>query len=270
MPDAGLLTAPAYFELQLQLERQMNADNLTTARWHLLNSKMPWNASITPDVIELINDKLGYPAPGTPVSSLVPIAPLPAVTDSPYIALCLGHGRDGDEGNIGAGGVSEEDYNLPLIEELQAELSKRGIQSVIISHYAGNGYSAAMNWLASELKELGVTAAIEFHYNAYEGESSGHETLYWESSKRGITLAKSILQALDQEFPDHPSRGIQPKSANDRGALFLSLTHCPAVIAEPFFGDNPTEWARFSSADGVAQLVQAYANGISNWIATLA
>ncbi len=245
----------------------MNSPSLTTARWHLNNhSSMPWSADVSAAVLAVINDKLGFPAPGVKPEELVPIAPLPAWRPQPLVALCLGHGRAGDEGNVGAAGVSEEEYNLPVIEAVAELLKARGIAVIVIRFYQGNGYQTAMQWLAKRLLDLGVTAALEFHFNAFDREAHGHEVLHWSHSVRGVTLAQAMLDALDFAFPTHLSRGLKPKAATDRGALFLSLTHCPAAILEPFFGDNLEEWNRFDDPDEVRTLEQAYADGIASWI----
>ena len=241
----------------------MNNEELTTARWHLVNSAMPWGKITTAALLELLNDKLGYAGPDAPVE---PIAPLPALDARPLIALCLGHGRPVDEGNVGAGVVSEEDYNLPMMQALCGELARRGIRSICIEHYPPAGYQDAMVWLAYELERRGVTAAIEFHFNAANKTASGHEVLHWQNSVRGVTLARCVNESLTVHFPNHPNRGLKPKSHKDRGALFLSLTHCPACIAEPFFGDNPVEWLAFSSDAGLARLVAAYADGIEDFL----
>ena len=247
----------------------MNPDLLTTARWHITNrSEMPWGDVVTAELLALINDKLSYPAPGTNESALVPIASLPAVDASQHIALCLGHGRAGDEGNVGAGGVSEEDYNLPVINLVAGWLREWGIRVSIYSLYKGNGYDSAMSWLAQQMLVDGITGAVEFHFNAYDKKAKGHEVLHWKDSVRGVTLAQSILDALDEAYPNRVSRGLKPKSPKDRGALFLSLPHCPCALVEPFFGDNPAEWAQFDETGERALLAKVIAGGIRSWIRT--
>ena len=243
----------------------MNTEDLTTGRWHLMNvMDIPWEQSVTDSLLELINEKLGFAPPGVGEH---PIAPLPDFGVQQKVALCLGHGRSGDEGNVGAGGVSEEDFNLPLIQIVANLLRAQGVDVVIISYYQGNGYTAAMVWLAQELERLGVTLALEFHFNAYDKTVSGHEVCHWKGSKRGIVAAKFVNDSYTEHFPSLPNRGLKPKSPQDRGALFLSLTHCPAVILEPFFGDNPKEWGKMSRADSVIHLADANAQGILNYLA---
>lgn len=243
----------------------MDDDNLTTARWSLINVPSPeWGDGVAETLLELLNDKLGYSPPGF---KSVPISNLPDFGTPQVVALCVGHGRSGDEGNVGAGGISEEDFNLPLVQLVASNLRALGIRVVVISYYEGNGYTSAMTWLAAELKRLGVTLALEFHFNAYDKTKSGHEVLHWEGSKRGVVLAEYMNDSYSEFFPHLPDRGLKPKSSGDRGALFLSLTHCPSCILEPFFGDNPEEWAKMSHSDSVLHLASANTNGILRYLA---
>lgn len=249
----------------------MNSSHLTTARWHLLQSgqTLPWGEEVSESLIQLIGDTLGYPSPATPDEDLLPIAPLPVTGPhrNHLVALCLGHARPVDQGNVGAGGVSEEEYNAGLIEKVAARLHKRGIACFIVDYYPGAGYESAMHWLARHLRDRKATAAIEFHFNASVGSKArGHEVLHWEGSTKGVSLGRCIINRLDATFPDQPKRGLKPRSPRDRGALFLSLTHCPACIGEPFFGDNPADWDRFDDTEESDRLADAYADGIEDFV----
>lgn len=230
-----------------------------------LSEFLPLDGPVREAVMEVLGDILNYPTPGTPLG---PLAALPPAGSKSRIALCLGHARSGDEGVESVDKTSEEEFNYPLIERIAAELRKQGHDVVVVSYYEGNGYTAAMTWLAKHLLKSGATAAIEFHFNAGggSGKARGHEFLHWEESRKGILLARCLLSAFDTAFPEHPSRGLKKLNAKDRGALFVSLTHCPACIAEPFFGDNPEEWHLFADPEGIDRLVSAYVRGITWFI----
>lgn len=239
---------------------------LTTARWTLLNSTMPWSAGVNAAMLALLSDRLGFPPPSDGKDFrdandvFLPIAPLPS-KDSPFIfGLYRGHGRPVDEGNVGFGGVSEEDYNEVLMQMVAARLTKRGIANYMVMDYPPKGYEEAMLWVARHAKDAGATAVSEFHYNAFDKTKRGHEVLHWQNSKRGVELARCQEDAM--RFLPNPSRGLKAKSARDRGALFLSLTHCPATILEPFFGDNKEDWNFFSSDEGLNLLADMITDGI--------
>jgi N-acetylmuramoyl-L-alanine amidase len=246
----------------ISIRTGMNKNILITAIRHV-KERILLDGEARDEVLSLLGDLLNFPAPGTPIA---PLAPLPAAGGKQCIALCLGHGRSGDEGADSINKTSEEEYNHPLLGQIQRELMRRGHDVIVISYYEGNGYTTAMTWLAKTLIARGATAAIEFHFNSGTGRSRGHEFLHWSESRKGVLLARALLAAFDRAFPEHPSRGLKMRGAKDRGALFLSLTHCPACIAEPFFGDNRDEWDLFSSDEGIERLVTAYVSGIEAWI----
>jgi len=187
------------------------------------------------------------------------------------IALCLGHARPGDSGAAAADcQTTERKFNRAVIERLTGVLRSDGVEVIPVLEYRGSTYATAMLWLSRYLKDKEATAAIEFHFNAANGSAEGHEFLHWAQSLRGKTLATDMLLAFDAAFPKETSRGLKPISFSGRGAAFLQYTHCPACIAEPFFGDNPRQWSLFNSPAGMARLVSAYAAGIKNWIASQA
>lgn len=163
------------------------------------------------------------------------------------VALCVGHSRRiggrVEGGAVSVGNVSEHSYNKDLAEKIKHWLDEFGIPSIIVSNYAGSGYTAAQKWLAGYLKEEGVTAAVELHFNSSDNPTAtGHEWLFWASSSKGRILAKELDASMLEMFPDFKQRGIKPRGSGDRGAEFLKLTHCPSVIAEPFFGSNREDW----------------------------
>jgi N-acetylmuramoyl-L-alanine amidase len=165
---------------------------------------------------------------------------------NPLIALCIGHSRlvnsRPEGGAVSTGGKSEWEYNCGLALMVQGLLNTAGIKSKVYNLYHGDGYGAAQRWLAATLKADKATLAVELHFNAAGPTATGHEWLYWESSKNGKALAGAIDGKMRANVPELTARGIKPKTSADRGAEFLRGTHCPACIAEPFFGSNASDW----------------------------
>jgi N-acetylmuramoyl-L-alanine amidase len=180
------------------------------------------------------------------------------------IALCVGHSRKID-GRTEGGAVSHDGksnewhYNLPLAIRIRLYLREHGIRASIISEYQGKGYSAAQRWLAGHLATLGVRLALELHVNSAGPTATGHEWLHWHSSTRGRAFAGHLDHAFRDAFPTLKARGLKPKTPADRGAEFLRLTHCPAVIGEPGFGSNAGDWQLLANQEAVAR---AYTAGI--------
>ncbi len=180
------------------------------------------------------------------------------------LAICIGHSRKGDRGAVSTGGVSEHVFNTNLGSAIKAILMRHGLDSEVESHYEGRSYGEAMRWLAALLKRKGFTHAVELHFNAASPEAKGHEFLHHRASAKGRALAQALAESFQKFFPNSTPRdgGVKAIPQGGRGDLFVALTHCPAVICEPFFGSHPAEWASFSSHAGCQKLAEALAAGI--------
>lgn len=183
------------------------------------------------------------------------------------IAICIGHSRwiNGrrDGGAISSDGTSEWVFNSKVAAILSKELERVGHSSVIYNNYKGSGYTSAMMWIAGEVKKDKCDLAIELHFNFLDGINNdighGHEWLYWHSSVKGKKLAECFFEAQKKIIPTVVPRRIVPIKEG-RGASFLELTHCPAVIGEPFFGDD--DWDKVDAT----RVAFVYAAGINAYL----
>jgi len=183
------------------------------------------------------------------------------------IAICIGHSRSGDSGAVSVGNVTEHTFNTAHGNRVAALLADIGQPVEVISHYEGNGYTAAQKWLAAYLKAKGAILALELHFNAADSpKAQGFEYLHHEDSHRGRDLADAILTAHRNRFPGAVCRGLQPIAPGGRGFEFLRRTPCPAVICEPFFGSNTDEWLLYTKETGRNRLAEAYAAGIKSFL----
>jgi len=172
------------------------------------------------------------------------------------IALCVGHSRRNDRGAVSAGNVTEWVFNRDVANLTRDDLAAAGVEALVYSVYPRSSYGAAIRWLATELRKDGVDAAVELHFNSAHPSAHGYEYLHWATSTGGKALASALHSAHKAAMPQQKDR--------DRGSYFLRKTHCPAVIAEPFFGSNPQEWATWGDAQ--ERLAQIYAAGIRSWL----
>jgi len=188
----------------------------------------------------------------------------------PAVAICIGHSREvngrHEGGAVAADGSTNEwAYNSALAPLIVSALARQTIRAVVVDAYEGHGYGAAMRWLATHLKELGVRSAVELHFNdSDDAGAHGHEWLYWHSSPRGKRLAESLSDEFCLGMPGIRRRGAKAKAPGDRGAEFLSGTHCPAVICEPFFGSNRSDWSEATL--GRQKIANAIAEGIAEYL----
>ena len=179
------------------------------------------------------------------------------------IAICVGHSRPGDSGAVSAGGVSERFANGLLAKQIKAKLEAHDIECDIIDSYQGGNYSAAMRWLGRKLATVKATGAVELHFNWGVPEAHGHQWMHWHESVGGRFLASALHNSMLAACPDHKARGVIGLRPKDCGAEFCRATPCPAVIAEPYFGSNPHEWAWVKSHQH--ELAQVIADGIAAW-----
>ena len=164
----------------------------------------------------------------------------------PVLAICVGHSRHNDMGAVACDGKTDEwTYNMQVAYEMQAALAEAGVESIVVDQYVGRGYTEAMYNLSAELKELKVESAIELHFNSAHPNARGSEMLHLDTSRKGKRLAQCLQEAVMDEFQT-ADRGTKGRAAG-RGVQFLEKTHCPAVIAEPFFGSNEADWEIFGN-----------------------
>lgn len=183
------------------------------------------------------------------------------------VALCVGHSRKikgrTEGGAVSVDGTNEWEFNSRLAELIADELEILGVEVRIWSEYRGSSYGSAMTWLAEEIEDWKADCAIELHFNSATPGASGHEWLYWHTSDRGMLLAAEFNKFMMDSFPEIRQRGIKPIKHKERGSGFLRLTHCPAVVTEPFFGSNDGEWGLINS--DFEELATIHADAIYEW-----
>ena len=176
------------------------------------------------------------------------------------VALCVGHSRlipraGLTTGSIEGGAIAADDYTQEWgFWRGVAYAAKRAIPAFehdirVFDVYRGRSYTEAMTDCARQVREMGADLAVELHFNAYNGTAQGREAFHWHNSNGGEEFARLLLDAqgrlVEGEGGVFPFRGAKAATRDSRGAQFLRKTHCPAVIWEPFFGDNPDEWEFF-------------------------
>ena len=184
------------------------------------------------------------------------------------IAICIGHSRKINGRTEGGAhsphlAMNEHAFNSNVASRLSEILTNKGVKNFVVTQYEGNSYGSAMAYVAGECRSKGATLAIELHFNSASTNATGHEWLHWHTSSKGRELATKFDKAFSANFPHHSRRGVKPIDASDRGGSFLSLTPCPAVILEPFFGSSLDDSAAFAGHDGAEILALTYATAIT-------
>lgn len=178
------------------------------------------------------------------------------------IGIIVGHSRRGDRGAESAGGTNEWAFWNSMIKPLREALPAN---TYYVNAVEARSYTEYTSKLAVELDSNGVTVAVELHFNAFNGAARGFESLYWHSSDQSKRLAE-LLVSTQQQLGQPGNRGAKSITTRGRGSQFLRKTQCPAVIWEPFFGDNPAEWGFWESDIGRGLLVQILHDSLKEYL----
>lgn len=169
------------------------------------------------------------------------------------IALIPGH-------EPGGGAKGEREYNIKVAKLLKAKLDKLGAKVIIYEH-ALKPYAARQNAMAKAVRKLQPTnkICIELHYDAVSSAGpAGYHYQYF--SKKGEILAGCFRDQWKAKYPKREARrdkGIMHNTSKN-GSGFLKKAPGVAVLTEPFFRSNPSEWAYFKDKhDEVASLYAA-------------
>ena len=165
-------------------------------------------------------------------------------------ALVIGHKKSSPGAGNDRAGIHEFEFNEDLAIRIEKKTQNTKIQRV---------YRRTWGELPADINGLDPHFVLSLHCNAYNGQASGTEVLYYHKSKIGESIAK-ILQRHLVKFLGLRDRKIQPKTSEDRGGNLLRYTKAPCVIAEPFFIDNDKDLAK--ARDDVAGLAAVYASAI--------
>lgn len=172
------------------------------------------------------------------------------------IALIVGH-TQASQGDYGNEGLGEYQFNDEFIEELWFTLPKQHSYYIKYRSSDINSYTKQMVALHDQMDDIGIDISIEFHFNGSSDSSvNGNEVLYCASSSRGESLASILDECLDS-LPNR-DRGIKPVSGKDRGAGFCCIGASIALITEPFFGSEQSDFIR--GGKDREKLKQAYRN----------
>jgi len=165
-------------------------------------------------------------------------------------ALVVGHKKASPGAMNKSTGVTEFEFNDSLAIDIESVVSGVVVQRI---------YRRTYESLPSDINTYGPDFIISLHCNAYDGDASGTEVLYYHRSTKGREMAALLNQNLAAVLGLH-DRGIKARSVEDRGGHLLKYTHAPCVIAEPFFIDNDNDFDTGNRNRDA--LIEAYASSI--------
>lgn len=219
--------------------REEILDLLFTLRWTL--SQKPAKVD---DALKVLNEAIKEVTGNDETEDAPPADPKDTGTPKPnddvkaILGIVVGHERKAPGADFKLGG-SEYDFNSDIAARVKEYAGRKYPNiKVEIIYRDGVGISGAYR----KAKALKVDACIELHFNAYNGQAQGTETLctsdYEDRKFAGFIHSKicAVFQRAGQ------SRGVKalPRSARGGQSLY-AMTGVPNCLVEPFFGDNINE-----------------------------
>lgn len=165
------------------------------------------------------------------------------------IAYIIGHDRERPGKYSKLLGTSEYAYNCKVAEYLKrsGDVYKRPL---------GGSYKTQMRKLAEILNPKDYDLVIELHFNAFDDLNNrkgvGCETVHYPGSS-SLKYGRKLLKAISEKYQVE-NRGAKEHGPADRGWWFLHYMDAPAIILEPFFGDED-ECLKFQNEAEYAQLI---------------
>ncbi len=98
-------------------------------------------------------------------------------------------------------------------------------------------YKTQMQELASRMNPKKYSLVLDLHFNAFNGVANGVESLSYAGNAKTADLGNSYCEFISKTYGTI-NRGNKPLSEGGRGYWFLRYQIAPALILEPFFGDN--------------------------------
>jgi len=126
------------------------------------------------------------------------------------------------------------------------------VRGLFVGYYSARQRAAAA-WKAD--------LYLACHVNAGRGSYAAIE--YDELNGHGM-LAQRIGSELVSAFPEILSHRAVPLHRGDRGLVCVEGFKGPALLLEPFFGDNPKQ-QRYLSAIELTRVGEAIGRGIADW-----
>jgi len=154
-------------------------------------------------------------------------------------ALVIGHRADRPGACNKTYNICEFEFNSKLVNNIMASFADPIEPNVNIELI--KVLRRTYKELPNDINKLNPDFIVSFHCNAFNGKTSGTETLYYYKSEKSRKAAeifqKNLVKALNL-----PDRGIKGKGEEDRGGYLLKNTNAPCVLIEPFFIDNDKEF----------------------------
>ena len=158
--------------------------------------------------------------------------------------------------------VSEVDLVLGYVAAAARQLAALGFQ-VGTNNPATGLFVGPYQRRQAEASAMLACAYLACHVNAGGGRYGRVGLAHPRSSRLASSLALGLARsAVAPRGYVCSTVGVKP---HERGSVCIRFVECPAVLLEPFFGDNPEHLARFGTPGGLQALGEDIAVAVAEW-----
>lgn len=176
--------------------------------------------------------------------------PPPGPAPASFIGrLFVAPGHNKGTGSRAHDGSDEWTTSKAVVDRMVVLAPRYGLQVQVGIRDRRLSYGEAMRKHGNLSDVFNADFSIEIHRNAYNGEANGCEFIC--VSDRGAAAARIFAATEKSLYPTIKVRGddgILDRRGGGNGAGFCRAPSCPALVVEPCFHDNPSDWAEFKNA----------------------
>ena len=172
----------------------------------------------------------------------------------PLIVIDPGHG--GKDNGAVWGYTEEDDTNLSIAYLLRCELKQRGYEVYMTRE---RDIQVLLSERTAFANNRSADLFVSIHCDAFHKETAQGMSvhIHLNCSKQSKRIARSVLIALVDMFPDHRNRGIKQSNF-----YVLGRTKMPAILCECEFLSNPETRKFLKEPENQLDLARAIAKGI--------
>lgn len=183
------------------------------------------------------------------------------------LVLCVGHdlSSPGNEGAVSVGGVSECFFWRDWAPSILVACKVAGIEAQIVHRRESvTPWTMRQIAVAIDANATSPKLVVDLHFNAWDKKHTGACGFHHPSSTRGKQACDALVAAVAQAQGNKALSSYgRTESWGGSELCVLTRTWAPAVVWEPFFGDNESDWASGLSALESGATQKAFAAAVS-------
>lgn len=226
-----------------------------------------WNVGLNPDGIvgatslqALARLRAAVAGPGRTEVRESETLRSPSSLEGRSIAVDAGHGPS-DPGEVGPGGLVEQEATFSIAEQLAAELERRGAKPILLRE---PGLDPPVEERIDRANTSGADLVVSIHLNSHSDPAAEGASCFYYGRLGSVSVAGRALAELVQDAIT--SRlGLKDGRAHPKAFSMLRETRMPAIHIEPCFITNPSEERLLAEGKLVHDLAVTIADAIARY-----